>query len=154
MLVNAVQRYMLLGLIFIGISLTAYLVLERIEGYHITTTEYYGLRNAGGVIYILSLILGFGHYLLALYVVVLSPIAWLLRKYVRFPMVRTFIYMVGFGCGGLWVFDQMYSPYFVNGYDLNQITSIWIFAIAGVFYAIVENKVWRRGQMQKEQKAT
>ncbi|NMI03339.1 hypothetical protein HF638_05095 [Paenibacillus sp. SZ31] len=154
MLVNTVQRYMVLGLIFIGISLTAYLVLERIEGYQITTTEYYGLRNAGGVIYILSLILGFGHYLLAFFIVILSPIAWLLRKYVRFPMVRTFIYMVGFGCGGLWVFDQMYSPYFVNGYDLNRITSIWIFAIAGVVYAIMENKIWRRGQMQKEQKAT
>lgn len=60
MLVNAVQRYMVLGLIFIGIFFTALIVLERIEGYHITTTEYYGLRNLGGLIYILSLILGFG----------------------------------------------------------------------------------------------
>ncbi|WP_215078064.1 hypothetical protein [Paenibacillus polymyxa] len=48
----------------------------------------------------------------------------------------------------------MYSPYFVNGYHLNRMTSIWIFAIAGVVYAIVENKIWRRGQMQNEQKAT
>lgn len=145
---------MVLAFIFIGIILTAFLVLERIEGYQITTTEYYGLRNLGGLIYILSLILGFGHYLLAFYVVILSPIAWLLRKYVRFPMVRTVIYMVGFGWGGLWVFDLMYNPYFVNGYHLNRMTSIWIFAIAGLIYAIVENTIWRRGQMQHEQKAT
>ncbi|WP_339304026.1 hypothetical protein NST33_16475 [Paenibacillus sp. FSL L8-0435] len=154
MLVNAVQRYMVLGLIFIGIFFTALIVLERLEGYHITTTEYYGLRNLGGLIYILSLILGFGQYLLAFYVVIFSPISWLLRKYVRFPMVRTFIYMIGFGWGGLWVFDLMYNPYFVSGYHLNQMTSIWIFAIAGLVYAIVENKIWRRGQMQNEQKAT
>lgn len=154
MLVNAVQRYMVLGLIFIGIFFTALIVLERIEGYHITTTEYYGLRNLGGLIYILSLILGFGHYLLAFYVVILIPISWLLRKYVCFPMVRTFIYMIGFGWGGLWVFDLMYSPYFVNGYHLNQRTSIWIFAIAGVVYSILENKIVRRGQMQNEQKVT
>lgn len=146
---------MVLGIIFIGISLTAFLVLERIEGYYITTTEYYGLRNAGGVIYILSLILGFGHYLLAFYVVILSPISWLLRKYVCFPMVRTFIYMVGFGWGGLWVFDLMYSPYFVNGgYHLNRMISIWIFAIAGIVYAMVEKKIWRREHRQNEQKAT
>ncbi|WFA86725.1 MULTISPECIES: hypothetical protein [Paenibacillus] len=69
-------------------------------------------------------------------------------------MVRTFIYMIGFGWGGLWVFDLMYSPYFVKGYYLNRMTSIWIFAIAGLVYAIVENKIWRRGQMQNEQKAT
>ncbi|WP_145321788.1 hypothetical protein [Paenibacillus xylanexedens] len=142
MLVNAVQRYMVLGLMFIGISVTAFLVLERIEGYQITTTEYYGLRNLGGLIYILSLILGFGHYLLAFYVVILSPISWLLRKY------------VGFGWGGLWVFDLMYSPYFVNGYHLNRMTCVWIFAVAGLVYAIVDNKVWRRGQMQNEQKVT
>ncbi|WP_340017584.1 hypothetical protein [Paenibacillus sp. FSL H3-0457] len=154
MLVNAVQRYMVLGLIFIGIFFTALIVLERIEGYHITTTEYYGLRNLGSLIYILSLILGFGQYLVAFYVVIISPISWLLRKYVCFPMVRTFIYMIGFGWGGLWVFDLMYSPYFVKGYYLNRMTSIWIFAIAGLVYANVENKIWRRGQMQNEQKAT
>lgn len=145
---------MVLGLIFIGIFFTALIVLERIEGYHITTTEYYGLRNLGGLIYILSLIRGFGHYLVALYVVIFSTISWLLRKYVRFPMVRTFIYMIGFGWGGLWVFDLMYNPYFVNGYHLNQRTSIWIFAIAGVVYSILENKIVRRGQMQNEQKVT
>ncbi|MCL6661988.1 hypothetical protein PAEN_18255 [Paenibacillus amylolyticus] len=154
MLVNAVQRYMVLAFIFIGIFFTALIVLERVEGYHITTTEYYGLRNLGGLIYILSLILGFGHYLIAFYVVIISPISWLLRKYVCSPMVRIFIYMVGFGWGGLWVFDLMYNPYFVNGYHLNRMTSIWIFAIAGLVYAIVENKIWRRGQMQNEQKAT
>ncbi|WP_433743851.1 hypothetical protein [Paenibacillus amylolyticus] len=154
MLVNAVQRYMVLGIIFIGISLTAYVVLERIEGYQITTTEYYGLRNLGGLIYILSLILGFGHYLLAFYVVILIPISWLLWKYVCSFMARIFIYRVGFGWGGLWVFDLMYNPYFVNGYHLNRMTSIWIFAIAGLVYAIVENKIWRRGQNQNEQKAT
>lgn len=154
MLVNAVQRYMVLGLIFIGIFFTALIVLERIEGYHITTTEYYGLRNLGGLIYILSLILGFGHYLVAFYIVILIPISWLLRKYVCFPMMRTFIYMIGFGWGGLGVFDLMYNPYFVNGYHLNRMTSIWIFTIAGLVYGLVENKIWRRGQMQNEQKAT
>lgn len=154
MLVNAVQRYMVLGLIFIGVFLTALIVLERMEGYHITTTEYYGLRNLGGLIYILSLILGFGHYLLAFYVVILSPISWLLRKYVCLLTVRTFIYMVGFGWGGLWVFDLMYNPYFVNGYQLNRMTSIWIFAIAGLSYAVLENKVWVRERMLNEQKTT
>ncbi|PQP81663.1 hypothetical protein C0Q44_18360 [Paenibacillus sp. PCH8] len=101
MLVNAVQRYMVLGLLFIVIFFTALIVLERIEGYQITTTEYYGLRNLGVLIYILSLILGFGHYMLAFYVVILSPISWLLRKYVRSLTVRTIIYMGGFGWGGL-----------------------------------------------------
>lgn len=154
MLVNAVQRYMVLGLLFIGIFFIALIVLERFEGSQITTTEYYGLRNLGGLIYVLSLILGFGHYMFAFYVVILSPISWLLRKYVCFLTVRTFIYMVGFGWGGLWIFDLMYNPYFVNGYHLNRMTSIWIFATAGLVYAIVENKIWRREQRQNEQTAT
>lgn len=154
MLVNAIQRFVVLGLLFIAIFFTALIVLEGIEGYQITTTEYYGLRNLGVLIYILSLILGFGHYILAFYVVILSPITWLLRKYVRFLAVRTIIYICGFGWGGLLIFDQVYSPYFVKGYQLNRMTSVWLFAIAGVVYAIVECKVWRRGQMQNEQKAT
>lgn len=95
----------------------------------------------------MSLMLGFGQYILAFYVVILSPISWLMWKCVRSLTVRTIIYMIGFGWGGLWVFNQMYNPYFVNGYELNRMTSVWIFAIAGVIYAIVEYKVWRRGQM-------
>lgn len=51
-------------------------------------------------------------------------------------------------------FDLMYNPFFMNGYHLNRMTSIWIFAIAGLVYAIVEYKIWRRGQTQNEQKAT
>lgn len=45
---------MVLAFIFIGIFFTALIVLERVEGYHITTTEYYGLRNLGGLIYIVA----------------------------------------------------------------------------------------------------
>ncbi|MEO2212707.1 hypothetical protein ABGV40_17840 [Paenibacillus amylolyticus] len=48
----------------------------------------------------------------------------------------------------------MYNPYFVNGYHLNRMTSIWIFVIAGLVYAIVEKEFWPREQRQNEQKAT
>ncbi|WP_418037493.1 hypothetical protein [Paenibacillus xylanilyticus] len=141
MLDSGVKRFLLLGLVFVGLIITGAIVLEVLEGYQITTTEFYGIRNIGFLTYSLSLLFAYGHHVAAIYVIIVIPISWLLRKRVHSTMIRILIYICSWGVGGIWVFDQLYSEYFVVGYGLNRLTSIWIFAVIGLLYAITEHRI-------------
>ncbi|WP_239297748.1 hypothetical protein [Paenibacillus sp. ACRRY] len=59
-------------------------------------------------------------------------------------MIRILIEVCSWDVGGIWVFNQLYSEYFVVGYDLNRLTSIWIFAVIGLICAIVEDRIIKR----------
>lgn len=143
MLLNAVQRFLVLGIEFVIVMLSAVVALEFLEGFKIATSEYYGLRNAGHIFFLLIFIT-FSPYVFAFYVVVVSPISWLLRKYVPFVIPRLLAYCVGCGLLGSWVFGQMFSNYMIESYYLNRVTSIWIFALAGLIYVVVENRAIQR----------
>lgn len=149
MLLNVVQRFLVLGIEFVIVMLSAVVALEFLEGFKIGTSEYYGLRNAGHIFFLLIFIT-FSPYVFAFYTVVVSPISWLLRKYVPFIIARVLIYSVSCGLLGSWVFDQMFSDYMIESYYLNRATSIWLFALAGVIYAVVENRVIQRYKMRAE----
>lgn len=149
MLLNVVQRFLVLGIEFVIVMLSAVVALEFLEGFKIGTSEYYGLRNAGHIFFLL-IIITFSPYVFAFYTVVVSPISWLLRKYVPFIIARVLIYSVSCGLLGSWVFDQMFSDYMIESYYLNRATSIWLFALAGVIYAVVENRVIQRYKMRAE----
>ncbi|SDK25345.1 hypothetical protein SAMN05428961_1011274 [Paenibacillus sp. OK060] len=107
------------------------------------------LLNAGHIFFLLIFIT-FSPYVFAFYTVVVSPISWLLRKYVPFVIARVFVYSAGCGLLGSWVFEQMFSDYMIESYYLNRATSIWLFALAGVIYAIVENRVLQRNKVRAE----
>ncbi|PWW38850.1 MULTISPECIES: hypothetical protein [Paenibacillus] len=149
MLLSAVQRFLVLGIEFVIVMLSAVIALEFLEGFKIGTSEYYGLRNAGHI-YFLLIFITFSPYVFAFYTVVVSPLSWLLRKYVPFVIARVLVYSVGCGLLGSWVFDQMFSNYMIESYHLNRATSIWIFALAGVIYAVVENRVIQRYKSRAE----
>ena len=149
MLLNAVQRFLVLGIEFVIVMLSAVVAVEVLEGYKVTTTEYYGLRNVGHIFFLLIFIT-FSPHVFAFYTVVVSPISWLLRKYVPFIIARVIVYSVGCGLLGSWVFDQMFRDHIVEIYHLNRTTSIWLFALAGMIYAIVENRVMQRYKMRAE----
>ncbi|MEK4057425.1 hypothetical protein MHB84_27980 [Paenibacillus sp. FSL F4-0087] len=149
MLLNAVQRFLVLGIEFVIVMLSAVVAVEVLEGYKVTTTEYYGLRNVGHIFFLLIFIT-FSPHVFAFYTVVVSPISWLLRKYVPFIIARVIVYSVGCGLLGSWVFDQMFRDHIVETYHLNRTTSIWLFALAGMIYAIVENRVIQRYKMRAE----
>lgn len=149
MLLNAVQRFLILGMEFVIVILSALIALEFLEGFKIGTSEYYGLRNAGHIFFLLIFIT-FSPYVFAFYTVIVSPISWLLRKYVPFIIARVLIYSVSCGLLGSWVFDQMFSDYMIESYYLNRATSIWLFALAGVIYAVVEHRVIQRYKMRAE----
>ncbi|MFB8374480.1 hypothetical protein ACWIE6_18770 [Paenibacillus taichungensis] len=149
MLLNAVQRFLVLGIEFVIVMLSAVVALEFLEGFKIGTSEYYGLRNAGHIFFLLIFIT-FSPYVFAFYTVVVCPISWLLRKYVPFIIARVLIYSVGCGLLGSWVFDQMFSDYMIESYYLNRATSIWLFALAGLIYAVVEHRVIQRYKMRAE----
>ncbi|MFS0855974.1 hypothetical protein [Paenibacillus taichungensis] len=149
MLLNAVQRFLVLGIEFVIVMLSAVVAVEVLEGYKVTTTEYYGLRNVGHIFFLLIFIT-FSPHVFAFYTVVVSPISWLLRKYVPFIIAKVIVYSVGCGLLGSWVFDQMFRDHIVETYHLNRTTSIWLFALAGMIYAIVENRVIQRYKMRAE----
>lgn len=149
MLLNAVQRFLVLGIEFVIVMLSAVVAVEVLEGYKVTTTEYYGLRNVGHIFFLLIFIT-FSPHVFTFYTVVVSPISWLLRKYVPFIIARVIVYSVGCGLLGSWVFDQMFRDHIVETYHLNRTTSIWLFALAGMIYAIVENRVIQRYKMRAE----
>jgi len=140
---SIVRRFLLQGLCFMTAAFGAAFALEAIEGMKIGTTEYYGLMNAGNM-YFLLMLFAFGHYVAAFYMLVAFPFSWVMRRWIPIVAVRAMIYTGIGGWGGGWIFHQLYSDYFVTGYDLNQSTSRWLFAIAGLVYALLEYWVWHK----------
>ncbi len=51
MLDSGVNRFLLMGLVFVGLIISGAIVHELLEGYQITTTEFYGIRNISFLTY-------------------------------------------------------------------------------------------------------
>lgn len=127
---SAIVTYLLLlNFIFIALFMGAVLGVERIEGYKIATTEYYGLMNIGGIFIALTLLLA-----VALYAVVMLPITLAANRWLRHPLLQTALFTGLF----LWAGQLQYRDYpldFREGYGLSPWTSWWMFGLAGLLYA-------------------
>ncbi|NIK76482.1 hypothetical protein FHS15_001607 [Paenibacillus castaneae] len=108
--------------------------LEMLEGFKITTTEYYGLRNLGlsfiFMVFLVSLIL---------YPIFLFPLSWVIRFFVKSLVGKVFIFSCLGVIGGILLFHELYDDYFVLEYVLNMRSSILLFGFFGFIYALLEN---------------
>lgn len=124
---------------FTLLFLSAALCLERIEGFKITTTEYYGLQNFGlGFVFIMFFLA------VAFYPIILLPLSILIRKVVKMSVIPFLIYSLLGVIGGMVVFDFLYDDYFVLLYKLNKTSAILIFGFVGFLFALLENLLNRR----------
>jgi hypothetical protein len=113
--------------------------LEIMEGYKITTTEYYGHKNLG-YMYFAILFLFISLPASALYFVTVLPLSFLLRKGDSITiLIRAVIFCILGAAGGKWVFHKQYSDYFIKGYELNDLTAIIIFVVCGLAYSMIDS---------------
>ncbi|QJC50514.1 hypothetical protein HGI30_02175 [Paenibacillus albicereus] len=126
---SAIVTYLLLYLVFIALFMGAALGVERIEGYKIATTEYYGLMNLGGIFVAMVLLLA-----VVLYPVVLLPITLAVNRWLRHPLLQIALFLGLFLWAGQLHYRD-YPLYFREGYGLSPWTSWWMFGLAGLLYA-------------------
>ncbi|MGK9253576.1 hypothetical protein [Paenibacillus humicus] len=125
---TTVVRYLLLYGIFIALFLGALLGVERIEGYKITTTEYYGMMNIGGIYIAMMFILT-----AAVYPVLALPVTVAANRWLRHPALQAVLFAGLSLWAGLYHYNS-YGDYFIEGYGLAPWSSIGIFAAAGLLY--------------------
>lgn len=130
------MKYLWLWIVFSVAFTSAALGLELVEGNKITTTEYYGLRNMGGIFMVFCLLSS-----IVLYVVTFFPLTLLCARFVKPLLARIVIYSIAGGAIGIWAFDQFYDlrdDYYVMGYGLNLESAIFLFGAAGFLYSVVD----------------
>ncbi|WP_424769323.1 hypothetical protein [Paenibacillus sp. sgz302251] len=108
------------------------------EGYKIGTSEYYGLRNIGFIF--VSMIFLFST---VIYPVFLWPLSWVVGKITN-PFIGRVLILILSGIGGYALFYKAYDERFIREYDLNSITAIIFFSIAGIIYILVDYFLERR----------
>ena len=111
--------------------------LELIEGYKITTTSYYGLKNIG-----FSFIFYIYMFCLIVYFFTFFPIILIINKYIRSKLViRMFVYSLFAVLSGIWAFNELYghaNGSFITGYELNINSAIILYGLAGLMYSILD----------------
>lgn len=132
-----------MSLIFSILFLLATIGLELIEGYKITTTAYYGLKNIGVgfiiPIYILCIII---------YFITFFPLTFFINKYIRNKLIlRMIIYLLTSWLIGIWSFDKLYghaNGSFIKGYELNINNAIILYVMAGLVYSLFDYYLGRK----------
>lgn len=133
-----IVKHFFLWIFMIVLFVAAAVVLELFEGSKIMTTEYYGLRNIGLTFVLLMVVYAF-----LFYPITLLPISLVVHKLVKSLMIKASIYILFGGLVGVYMFHYLYDN-FVSGYELNRNSSIIIFAVVGLLYALAENMLHRR----------
>lgn len=127
-----VVKHMILWMLSVALFVLASITLELLEGYKITTTEYYGLQNIGfayvAVQFLFSVIL---------YPIILGPISWITQK-IAPGVIGALILILLWGAGGYAIFHRSYQDRFVEEYGLSNVTAILLFGLAGMMYALAE----------------
>lgn len=134
-----IVRHLILWIVFVLLFSVGALSLELSEGYKVTTTEYYGLRNIGFTFIALMFLIA-----TVFYPIILLPLSIIICRIVTASFVRVLLYFVMGGTGGIFIFQNLYNDRFIQEYDLNIITSILIFGVIGVLYALMDNFLQRR----------
>lgn len=131
---NLFRHYSILWACFAVVFSTTTFGLELLEGYKITTTEFMGIRNIGPILTMMFCIVA-----AVIYPVSLMPVSMLIRKAVKAPFGRVFVYSLLGAVGGIWIFDAFYPAEFVLHYQLNRSIAILLFGTAGLLYAWIDN---------------
>lgn len=146
---ETVKHYLTMGLLFISLFTVALFSLELFEGRKISTTLYVGLNNGGfSLILVLSLLLGF-----VIFLFIFLPLTFILDKFLPSFLIKLIVFSA-IGClGGIGVFNMMYGfqgGYLITEYDLNIDSSILIFGLAGLSYALFGHHLKKRTQSSKK----
>jgi hypothetical protein len=136
-----VARYFVLWFVFIFLFTGAVVGLEYIEGYKITTTEYFGLRNAGFVLMIIPILISS-----LLYPVIVLPLSWFMGmiRWVKISLILyALLYAVMWAAAGTVLFYESYGDRFIQEYELHVSTAVILFGVIGLVYGWIEWKVLR-----------
>ncbi|QKS70710.1 hypothetical protein FLK61_28650 [Paenalkalicoccus suaedae] len=130
-----IRHYLYMWLAFTVLFTSASVGLEIMEGNKVTTTAYYGLRNLGIIYIIFTFIHGFIIYPLSFF-----PLSLLINKLMRPWIIRMLIFIIVASLGAVWVFNQSFvfsGGSYIDVYELNMYSSVIIFGIAGLVYALI-----------------
>ncbi|MEG0385746.1 MAG: hypothetical protein RR642_13425 [Solibacillus sp.] len=109
--------------------------LEIVEGNKIRTTEYFGLDDIGPAYLLLATAL-----FVILYPISFLPLTFILTKCVTKSKIKISIFTLFGGILGAFVFKIIYNSRFgfIEEYNLNIVSGVILFAIAGLIFALVE----------------
>ena len=111
--------------------------LEALEGSKIKTSEYTGPADFG-IIYLLFT----GPFAFMLYPISFLPLTFIVSKFIKSLLFKVIIFSFWGGVIGAFAFEIIYAR-FIKEYNLSMISSIIIFGMAGILYALVENSFKR-----------
>ncbi len=139
-----VLRYVFLWGICMTLCIAAVLLLEAIEGNRITDSMYGGYANFGlPVMFMLACAVAF---ICSLCFVGLTI---MIDRWVKFAALRLFV-LVGLGVLlSLPLFNRWFGAEYVEGYDLQIFTAVWLFGAAGLIYGLA-NEMLRRSQRNRQ----
>ncbi|MGM7635289.1 hypothetical protein [Bacillus sp. Hm123] len=123
------KRYTILGFLFLILFGFGFWLLERIEGNKITTTEHvdFGLN----LIWIGAL------YGFLIYILLILPLTILIERFFNKSLFKLFIFtFIGFFTGKI-IFEKLFS-FFIERYNLTDLSSIAIFTIISLLYGIAD----------------
>ncbi|MEK4425630.1 hypothetical protein [Solibacillus sp. FSL K6-1523] len=109
--------------------------LETVEGNKIRTTEYLGLDEIGPAYLLLTTAL-----FVMLYPISFLSLTFIVNKYVIKSKVKIAMFTLLGGMLGVLVFKILYNSRFgfIEEYNLNILSAIILFAIAGLLFALAE----------------
>lgn len=124
---------------FIVLFALAGVGLEVLEGNKIRTSEYMiGLRNFGvGYVFLM------GSYAFILYLITFWPLTFIINKFVKNRIFKVVTFTLSGGVIGAFSLKFIYGSRFIVEYHLSIVSSIIIFGIAGLLYALVEISVMK-----------
>ncbi|MGN7478609.1 hypothetical protein ACTHOQ_12205 [Solibacillus silvestris] len=107
--------------------------VELLEGDKIQTSEYIGLNDAPVFHFFIE-----AAFVIIVYPVSFFPLTFIASKYVRKPELKLFLFPLFGGFIGAVVFAIKYNNLFIEAYNLNIISSIILFGVAGLLFALCE----------------
>ena len=134
-----IVRYLIQWITFIILFSVGALSLELLEGYKITTTEYYGFRNLGFTFIAIEFLVAS-----VVYPIILLPLLIVICRIMTASIGRMLLYFVLGGIGGIFIFHKFYNDRFIQEYNLNISSSFLIFGAVGFIYALMDTHLERR----------
>ncbi|WP_155591276.1 hypothetical protein [Lysinibacillus cavernae] len=111
--------------------------LEVLEGNKIRASEYMtGFRDFGVAYLFLT-----GSYVFILYPFSFLPLTCIVSRFMKNRIFKVVTFTLFGGVIGAFSLEIIYDSRFIEEYNLSIVSSIIIFGIAGLLYALVENSV-------------
>ncbi|MCM3781799.1 hypothetical protein M3231_02325 [Neobacillus mesonae] len=138
------KHYLFIWVIFAALVSTGALAVEMTEGYKITTTEYFGLRNLG-LPYLIVIAITVTLPSIAVYPIIFLPLSLLFHRWMKSKWIQHIIMIVIGASFGAWFFYEQYSHY--SGYELQVKSSVIIFAFIGLIYSLMERLIKKSAKL-------